>query len=177
MARFLASPPTPAVGKRPNGKTEYRASGPIIFSDDRAEIHIIPTGWRSDGVSWPGWLRIGFAIAVVLVASGRALGMPLWAFVTADAVLTSLLAVWLLRPRQRLLIAAFVHDWACQQTITFPDKRDADRLFNQAMRALGVPLLYRAPIYGWVRLRGQRVQWQQPELSPIMDGGRVVGWE
>lgn len=177
MARFLASPPTPAVGKRPNGKTEYRASGPIIFSDDRGSLHTIPTGWRSDGISWPDWLRIGFAIAVVVIAGAYALGAPLWAFLAGDAALALLLVVWLARPRQRLLIAAFVHDWACQQVIAFPDKRDADRLFNQAMRALGVPLLYRAPIYGWVRLRGQRVQWQQPEFTPIMAGGRLVGWE
>ncbi|MBO9380226.1 DUF1353 domain-containing protein [Sphingomonas histidinilytica] len=177
MARFLASPPTPAVGKRPNGKTEYRASGPIIFSDDRAEIHIIPTGWRSDGVSWPGWLLLGLLAIGAATVALWALGAAVWAWAPMGVAFELLALFWLARPRQRLLIAAFVHDWACQQTIAFPDKRDADRLFNEAMRALGVPLLYRVPIYGWVRLRGQRVQWQQPELSPIMAGGRVVGWE
>jgi len=177
MARFVASPPTPAVGKRPNGKTEYRASAPIIFSDDRGVIQTVPTGWRSDGISWPGWLVVAIVACGAAAVAAQLLGAPLWAVGALGGWAALWGAFWLLRPRARLLVAGFLHDWACQQVRLFPNKRDADRLFNEAMQALGVPAVYRLPMYGWVRLRGQRVQWQQPELRPILDGNRVVGWE
>ncbi|QTH22019.1 DUF1353 domain-containing protein [Rhizorhabdus wittichii] len=174
--RFLASPPTPAVGKRPNGKTEYRASGPIIFSDARGVIHTVPTGWRSDGISWPVWLLAAIALAGAAAVGAQLFGAPWWAVVALGGWAALWGAFWLLRPRQRLMVAAFVHDWACQQVFLFPDKADADRLFAEAMKALRVAAIYRVPLYAWVRLRRQRVQWQQPELAPVMDGGRVVGW-
>ena len=47
----------------------------------------------------------------------------------------------------------FMHGDASQPELDFPDKRDADRVLNE-------------PIYTYVRMRSQRVQWQQPEFQP-----------
>lgn len=174
MARFIATPPMPAVGKRRNGKTEYRASGPIIFEDSKGIRYTVPTGWRSDGASWPTWGLIAIGLVGGLAAATFLLGAPLWSTIALAAWFGLALPFWLFRPA--VMLPAFVHDWACQQTLAFPDKAKADRLFKEAMQARGVPFFYLWPMYGWVRLRGQRTQWQQPDLTPIMDGNRIVGW-
>ncbi|KKC24442.1 hypothetical protein WP12_19315 [Sphingomonas sp. SRS2] len=163
------------MGKRPNGKTEYRASGPLIFEDDDGARYTVPTGWRSDGVSWPTWLR--FAILAIGAAAVAlwALGAPVWVFAPAGAWFALSAAFWLLKPKA--LVPAFLHDWLCQQQLAFPDKRRADAIFYRAMRARGVSVLYRWPMYQWVKRRNQRVDWQQPEFQPIVVDGYIIGWE
>lgn len=177
MARFIASPAPSAAGKRNNGKTEYRADAPIIFAADSGNIYSVPTGWRSDGVSWPSWMLLGILAVVAGAVAAHLLGAPIWAPIGLAAYAALLLALWLAQPTAKLLIASFLHDYACQQTMIFPDKATADVLFYSAMKAIGVPLVYRWPMYRYVRLRGQRTQWQQPEFTAIMDGNRIVGWQ
>lgn len=174
MARFLATPPMPAIGKRPNGKTEYRAQGPLIFADDNGDLFTVPTGWRSDGVSWPTWLFVAIVAVGAAAVALWALGAPAGAWAPVAGWFVLMAAFWLLKPKA--LAPAFLHDWMCQQQQAFPDKRVADAIFYRAMKARGVPLLYRWPMYQWVKRRNQRVDWQQPEFTPIVIGGEVVGW-
>lgn len=173
--RFLTTPLLLKAGKRPNGKTEYRAAGPLTFEDQDGTRYTVPTGWRSDGVSWPTWLRfaIGLIGAAALVA--WALGAPIWLYAPLGGWFALAGLFWALKPKA--LAPAFLHDWMCQQQQTFPDKRVADAIFYRAMKARGVALLYRWPMYQWVKRRDQRVDWQQPEFTPIVIDGEIVGWE
>jgi hypothetical protein len=177
MAKFISAPQPQRVGKRNNGKPEYRAPVPIIFATDDGQIHVVPAGWRSDGVSWPGWMLLGVLALLAGAVGAYLLGAPVLVTSVLTAYVALLVTLWLAQPSAKLLIASFVHDWACQQTLLFPDKGKADRLFYSAMRALRVPLVYSWPMYRYVRLRSQRTQWQQPELRAIIDGNRIVGWE
>lgn len=181
MGSIRSSGSLVAVGVRSNGRTEYRNVGPLRYMDDDLTIYEVPTGWRSDGVSWPSWLW--FAIGATGAAAGGALliGAPFW----LPAALGAWFAIWLafgattIIVADRLLLAAFFHDYFCQQTRIFVGrlgKASADGLFYRIMKTVGVPWCIRWPIYRYVRLRGKRVQWQQPEFEPIVEFGKIVGW-
>lgn len=174
-ARFLATPPVPATGKRPNGKTVYRASASIILQRDDGTMRIVRTGWLSDGGSFPWWAKLIGPLYLALAGGAFVAGLPP-ALSVALALAGCLAGLWFVTLPSRLNYAYFMHDEACQQMLDFPDKREADRLFNEAMKALGVSVAHRWPIYAYVRMRSQRVQGQQPEFQWIEHDGRVVGW-
>jgi len=176
MARFLATPPVPANGKRPNGKTEYRASGPLRLERADGSIAETPTGWRSDGGSFPWWAKLLGPFYLAVAIGGLLLGLG-YGISGIVGLIGALILLWFLTLPDRLIYAYFMHDRACQQEVDYPDKRDADQLLDEAMKALKISAIHRWPIYTYVRMRSQRVQWQQPEFQPIVVGGEVVGWE
>ena len=67
-----------------------------------------------------------------------------------------------------------VHDWLCQNyDFTKPD---ADSALAQLLKQAGVGWYRRFWINLFVAHRAARVQWNQPNLKPLVLYGKVVGW-
>ena len=82
----------------------------------------------------------------------RLLGITVPAGFKTDGASVPRLLWWLFPPTGRYMAAAIVHDYLLQAH--YPARREADRVFLQAMEALGVIFWRRWLMFGAVRCFG-----------------------